>query len=51
MARVSIWREKGRCSRGIPLTLRLGYNIMLGFRGMQRATYHVWNAVVLYSVI
>ena len=49
MARVSIWREKGGCSRGIPLTLRLGY--MLGFRGMQRATYHVWNAVVLYSVI
>ena len=23
MARVSIWREVGRCSRGIPLTLRL----------------------------
>ena len=49
MARVSIWREMGRCSRGIPLTLRLGY--MLGFRGMQRATYHVLNAVVLHSVI
>ena len=49
MARVSIWREMGRCSRGIPLTLRLGY--MLAFRGMQRATYHGRNAVVLYSVI
>ena len=23
MARASIWREMGRCSRGIPLTLRL----------------------------
>ena len=43
MARVSIWREMGRCSRGIPLTLRLGY--MLTFRGMQRPTYHVRNAV------
>ena len=41
MARVSIWWEMGRRSRGIPLTLRLGY--MLPFRGMQRA--------VLYSVI
>ena len=27
MARVSIWWEMGRCSRDIPLTLRLGYNI------------------------
>ena len=49
MACVSIWLEMGRCSRGIPLTLRLGY--MFPFRGMQRATYHVRNAVVLYSVI
>ena len=49
MDRVSIWWEMGRCSRGIPLTLRLGY--MLPFRGMQRGTYHVKNAVVLYSVI
>ena len=51
MARVSIWWEMGRCSRDIPLTLRLGYNIMLPFRGMQRATYHIRNAFVLYSVI
>ena len=28
-----------------------GVGYMLAFHGMQRATYHVRNAVVLYSVI
>ena len=28
-----------------------GVGYMLAFRGMQRATYHVRNAVVLYPII